>query len=57
MVMTKYRVIWPGFGKADDFVNRIANIVRDSTIFGSKSPDILIKNIEIAGVNNHYWEG
>lgn len=35
---------------------RKANTDREPTTFGSKSPDILIKNIEISVDQNHYWE-
>jgi hypothetical protein len=43
--------------KAEDFMARNVNIVRERTTIGSKAPDILIKNIKIAGVEDHYWEG
>jgi hypothetical protein len=35
---------------------RSVNIIREPTTFVSKTPDILIKNIEIAGIVDHYWE-
>jgi hypothetical protein len=38
-------------------VIRSVNIDREPTTFGSKSPDILIKNIEVAGVEDRYSEG
>jgi hypothetical protein len=40
-------------------VARNVNIVLsvNPTTFGSKTPDILIKDIKIAGVEDHCWEG
>jgi hypothetical protein len=35
---------------------RSVNIICEPTTFGSKTPDILIKNIEIAGIVDHYLE-
>jgi hypothetical protein len=38
-------------------VIRSVNIGREPTTFGSKPSDILIEDSEIAGVQNHYWDG
>jgi hypothetical protein len=55
--VTKDRVIQPGYSKAVNFVIGSVNIVREPTILGSKSPEILIKNIEITWAQNDYWKG
>jgi hypothetical protein len=45
--------------KAVNFVVRSVNVVLGHNIprIWSKSHDIFIKNFEIAGVHNNYWEG
>lgn len=50
--MSKVRAVVARFSKAVNYVIWSVNIVRESNVFGSKSPDILMKIVEIAGVEN-----